>query len=674
MAKTKLDKIEEKALKLFYKNMKYLKKKNESLYEKLNVLSEAFEQKVMEPQYELEYINDEFNVLNIETNNYLYPNGAKQYSKDIKKQQNYKHESGFNTLNEYAYLIQEDTKVEENIKHLKKTLVPYNSYINKNMPTSKENKEFIFIKKFIALGTLLGYHLDEVYDFFKLKQILIIEPNLEIFRLSLFTYDYKKLSKKCMLFFSVSEDNTTSHAAIESFLTMNYTHNYFIKFHIVTDAYKEYFQYVAGVLQYMSPFNFDYLRMLRVARRTSRLMHQNYNILSLKNNEKMFKDLPVLVLASGPSLKYSIEWLEKNQNKFILLAVAGCIPRLTKHNIKPDIIASLDAYDKVKHRFEYIEKKDLDKCVTLLSSMSDPSTIDVFKKEKVFIYEVLSNLKLQSSVETLTATNIGEMSFALMLILGVENLYLLGTDAAFDKETGASHDEVTAIGGLLEHDTTAQDLGRKNSGIDMMDVVMTKGNFRETVKTTRLFYNSVLGHGRLAELYKGENQTIYNLSDGAYYRYTEPLRPEDIDFKDWKDIDKEELHTYLEDQFNKNSTTRATLLEKRNLTNQIEFIENLISAVEDFRKMKNIKKYDDFEKMRISVAVVLCESTFDNVSYLSKVFASYFQIVESYINYFFNDKELKNVKKHINKIHKIWTKEVLIILKEYKDALEISIK
>ncbi len=39
------------------------------------------------------------------------------------------------------------------------------------------------------------------------KSYLIIEPNIEIFRLSLFLCDYESLSKNSKLFFAINEDS-----------------------------------------------------------------------------------------------------------------------------------------------------------------------------------------------------------------------------------------------------------------------------------------------------------------------------------------------------------------------------------------------------------------------------------------------------------------------------------
>ena len=76
----------------------------------------------------------------------------------------------------------------------------------------------------------------------------------------------------------------------------------------------------------------------------------------------------------------------------------------------------------------------------------------------------------------------------------------------------------------------------------------------------------------------------------------------------------------------------------------------------------------------MEVSKVLAEYKFKDEAdktYLSKVFLTFLSISEPYIYYFFNDTKLKNKKKHIKNIHKIWCTEVIKILTRYKKALII---
>lgn len=67
----------------------------------------------------------------------------------------------------------------------------------------------------------------------------------------------------------------------------------------------------------------------------------------LSNNRKSFIlknkiDLPVVIVASGPSLNSKISFLRENQNKFFIICLSSAISCLIKNGIIPDICLSTD--------------------------------------------------------------------------------------------------------------------------------------------------------------------------------------------------------------------------------------------------------------------------------------------------------------------------------------------
>ena len=74
----------------------------------------------------------------------------------------------------------------------------------------QKKKRFKKIDKFIFLGTLLGRHIPRIAQKVDAKMYLVLERNLEIFRLSLFTVDYTLLAKKGVVF-SVMDNHYHSH-------------------------------------------------------------------------------------------------------------------------------------------------------------------------------------------------------------------------------------------------------------------------------------------------------------------------------------------------------------------------------------------------------------------------------------------------------------------------------
>lgn len=76
-------------------------------------------------------------------------------------------------------------------------------------------------------------------------------------------------------------------------------------------------------------------------------------------------DSPVIVCASGPSLKSSIPYLIKNRPNFFLLAVSSSVKPLLENNIIPDLILSTDGGYWAKQHLSFAMKNNYDIPVAL---------------------------------------------------------------------------------------------------------------------------------------------------------------------------------------------------------------------------------------------------------------------------------------------------------------------
>lgn len=85
------------------------------------------------------------------------------------------------------------------------------------------------INKIIFISNGLGYHLPLYDKKFDLKSILIVEDNIEIFKLSLYTVDYKLLSKNKKISFCINETTEVLESYILSFYYSLFFYNSSIK-------------------------------------------------------------------------------------------------------------------------------------------------------------------------------------------------------------------------------------------------------------------------------------------------------------------------------------------------------------------------------------------------------------------------------------------------------------
>ncbi len=162
------------------------------------------------------------------------------------------------------------------------------------------------------------------------------------------------------------------------------------------------------------------------------------------------EDMPVIIVAAGPSLEKNVNELNKAKGKALIVVVDTAIPVVLSHGIIPDMIISID-YDKPHKYFEYDVLKrvpfladtdtsytvlDLVKPETIIMAAADSPVVDnLFKKEKKIIQEI----DCGGSVAT--------TAIAIMISWGFKKIILTGQDLAIDGNKIHAGEE---IGNVLE--------------------------------------------------------------------------------------------------------------------------------------------------------------------------------------------------------------------------------
>ena len=114
----------------------------------------------------------------------------------------------------YNKITKDRFECESKLDFLRLTLADIQEYtdITKEYFDNQNKRSLKKIDKFIFLGTLLGRHIPKIAKKVNAKAYLILEKNLEIFRLSLFTVDYTVLARNGAIYRLVNEKNIAYHA------------------------------------------------------------------------------------------------------------------------------------------------------------------------------------------------------------------------------------------------------------------------------------------------------------------------------------------------------------------------------------------------------------------------------------------------------------------------------
>ncbi len=658
----------------FLANLAFLSEYDNELYHRVDELSRMIEYGEYQEKYALEFIMEDgdFDIYDIVNDKYLYNKKPKKINDDLvrkiqfdEKNSIYFIEEEFTIKNKLDINIHsrfEGQSIEEFVRLTQNDMFQYANILNEFL--EKKEKKIKKIEKFIFLGTLLGRHIPKIAKKINAQIYLVLERNLEIFRLSLFTVDYTILAKRGVLF-SIMDDNIKEETKIRKFLKISLFENYMIKFSTTRINIEKYIDNInTSLIIVNNASQYNYNRYLYVyVNRVTNYLKNNYNILlmnDLKKNLNFFSNKPVLYIAAGPSLDENIEWIKKNQNKFFIVTIGAAYKKLIKNNIKIDILTTLDEQeilDKIQFDDENISKLS-EKTIILASTLTNEKILKKFNKNNLFLFEVF--FPFFKNNEVVEGCSVGEVTLGILLKMNIKEIYLIGLDLALNQDTGLSHsvDSSSGINKYYLKNKQNKEIFSIRKGL-----ITVKGNQKKEVSTISIFYNSIKA---LEELLENKMKTkIYNLSShGAYFEKTIPLKPDSIIIENFKDLNYD--NSNLIKIFIQNS--RKTLEEesKFELKEDLKELNRILTL--SLISLENIKinNFEEFYEYIINFHL----SINVNNRIILMILKNYFMFLLPYLSYHFNDKELKNESKKIEKIKKIFLNQIKLLLSDYKQCLE----
>lgn len=181
--------IQDQAAKTYQNNLNYLENNHPKLFHTLVSLDFAIDAKHYEERYALEYRDEGyFDVKELATEIFLYGEDSKDYAKQI---------------------------------------LPEKETLEKS-------------QKVIFYGTGLATHIpmiDALID--NSAAYLIVEDDLELFRLSLFVVDFSKLAKNVSLFFSVMQERELFNETFTAFYQKEESYNDYIQYFVFSSRYMQ---------------------------------------------------------------------------------------------------------------------------------------------------------------------------------------------------------------------------------------------------------------------------------------------------------------------------------------------------------------------------------------------------------------------------------------------------
>ncbi|WP_457745053.1 6-hydroxymethylpterin diphosphokinase MptE-like protein [Sulfurimonas sp.] len=657
-----MQEIETQAINNYQANIDFFKNHNEIVYNKLIALQTLLENETFTPKYDLIYENDYFDVIELKSGAKLYNENSIEFSKQIVENITLKKDSqSFRSLRKINFEDDAFDKLKDANSYttFANTAEIYSLYHHNITPSTHMTE----IDKYIFLGLGLGLHLPISIKKFDFQIVFIVEDDLELFRLSLFTIDYKKMLTGRTSYFSIADTPSEFRARFGGFYTNAFFKNTYIKFHLFSSAYESKIEEIRSILIGRPEATYSHNRILEKNRRVLEKINEKYKFLDLRKKEKedYFQDKPWLVLGAGPSLYKNAQWISENQDRFIIIAAFTALNTLKRIGVKPDIAVQVD--ENLYTTNEMIQKLGdlsfLDDTLLFFSASVSPELFNLFKKENIYLHEDRTKYKLAKS--TLTVSSVGDTIYALALIFNTPSIYLLGIDLALGAD-GSSHTpdhfKARSIESTKSQNETTDDFQLADT------IIQTRGNFRQTIDTTPLFALSIPVMNHFTNIYKAPHQTIYNLSDGCYLEDTTPKHIEDIPLT--KELHKQDIKKELRHYFDAISTIELEKTEIDGLYCRKSQLHDYYALIEKFQNSSHTNA-----DMFLASIITLVQEMVNHecIFEIKDIMTIYYMNITPYIDDFFHTQELKNKKKFTKKFKSILVKNIMKIVRTYDEDL-----
>ena len=540
-----MQEIEQKAIETFSKNLAFLQEYDTKLYEKIDALTLAIDKGYYKEKYSLEYKDSYFDVLELESGKWLYGVDSNEHAALVTKSISFvKKENAIETFKDYKFSkeLADELASLDVLESSYAGVAHLIHYANEYAPKESHMKK---IYKFIFVGVGLGLHLTATHEKLHSNIYYIIEDDLELFRLSLFTTDYAALTDQgAELLFSVFTDEDEFKNLTQTFLYKHFTYNHYLKFFHLLSHSEEKLSKIHRIVAGQTYLSFNYAALTTTLTRPLEHLKNGYNLLNIGNlyNKDIFKQKPVLIIGAGPSFGNNIEWIKENHDKYIVVIVSALMSKFEELGIKPNIITHIHGFkDAMPHIQKVKDMSFFDETISLFGAFTSTEFLSYFKKENIFLYEGSSRYKRWNV--GITSSNIGSITYGLFLMFQTKNIYLLGVDFALDQQSGSTHSKTHEYVRDLELKEGAE---HEDALTYISDVIKVKGNFQEEVFTTLLMNGWKDEANAICRTYRTpQTQNVYNLSDGAYIDETIPLYPKDTSVQNLPSFPDGELYDEL---------------------------------------------------------------------------------------------------------------------------------
>ena len=456
-----------------------------------------------------------------------------------------------------------------------------------------------FVKKYLMFGFGNGMYVRKILrESDKNARITVLEPSMKIFCRVLEDFDCSDLlqdSRFTLIVPNYSETvfqphlyRTIQYSDLEGLIIGDYP-NYKTLFSSQQLEFYEAIQLVYNSIlstrEVLSRYGNSYYE--NTFANMKELIHSR-SLVSLY--QRIPKDIPVIMVAAGPSLDKNIEELKRAKGKSFIIAADSAVKALLAHDIVPDLYVTVDG----EKNYAHFADERVSQIPMVCYLISNRRAVYSSKAPKFFIND--DNFHIQKFIDDhdiilpvlSTGGSVANEVFSLALLLEFKTLIFVGQDLAFtDNKT---HSQATVRGSLSMKPNALVNVMLE--GIDG-NMVASSGEFQLYLSW---FENKILENPDL--------KVIDATEGGAKIHGTKIMTlKEAIDSECKKEVDMESIILGTDFLFSKKEQEELTGYLKT-IPEDLSFVRNLAKrGIRDYEKMITLaqkNQYHSSEMQRLN--------------------------------------------------------------------------
>jgi hypothetical protein len=221
-----------------------------------------------------------------------------------------------------------------------------------------------------------------------------------------------------------------------------------------------------------------------------------------------FRGKPAIVVSTGPSLNKNKHLLKEVEGKAVIIAADSALKPMLNIGVKPHMITMLERTIGPHKLIKDFTAEEVEDIYLAACPVVNHISYDVWEGDNLIVYRAFDHFKwlgIERGILNIKASS-GNMSFKLAEVLGCDPIILVGQDLAY------SEDNKTHAKGMV--------LGEEYHGVTKIyKDLYVKGNYQDQILTNESWFKFLQGYRDDVAAYNG--RCINATEGGAFIQGTE---------------------------------------------------------------------------------------------------------------------------------------------------------